>query len=165
MSIVPSTTFLLKNKNYKKAMTIVFHITFLFQRSTNKFKAGQNSVVQWSLVNCSYFLWHYQNLWQCLFKLLLVKILLWFHKIMPMETKNFGLRYIEIFLLYSKLTTSLANSNARVHGNIIFINVFLLICTHYYRMKGTISILLLNHKQSFLESFNRKTLKNQHRNS
>ena len=110
MSIVPSTTFLLKNPNHIKAMTVVFHITFLFQRSTNKFKAGQNTVVQWILVNCSYFLCHYQNLWQCLFNLLLVKILLWFHKIMPMETQSFGLRYIEIFLLYLKLTMSLGNS-------------------------------------------------------
>ena len=116
MSIVPSTTFLLKNPNYKKAMTIVFHITFLFQRSTNKFKAGQNSVVQWNLVNCLYFLWHYQNLWQCLFKLLLMKILLWFHKIMPTEAQSFDLRYKEICLLCTKSKTF--ESNARVLQNI-----------------------------------------------
>ena len=39
--------------------------------------------------------------------------------------------------------------------------LFLLTCTNYFRMIETISTLSLNHKQSFLESFDQKTLKNQ----
>ena len=39
--------------------------------------------------------------------------------------------------------------------------LFLLTCTNYFRMIERISTLSLNHKQSFLESFDQKTLKNQ----
>ena len=147
VNCILSTPFLFQRPNYKKVMPTVFPPPVLFQRNTNNFKVGQNSM------KFNPFL---------IFSLALLKILA-----MPVQAQA-----CEDSLMISQNN---ANGGPKFRLKVQIISdlhifewkcakMFLLICIHYYRMKDTTNTLLWTHKQSSLESSNRKTLKNQHLN-
>ena len=156
MSIVSSTTFLFQSPNYKKAMPIVLPKPFLIQRSTNKSRVGKNSNMNFTLL--------------LVFSMALKTVA------MPVQA-----------ISEDSLMVSQNNANGspkfrlKVQRNISVMykiknfrvqcqraSEYLCLMTYilnYFRMIDTIITLSLNHKQSFLESFDQKTLKSQRLNS
>ena len=111
VNCILSTPFLFQRPNYKKARPIVLPISVLFQSSTNNFRIVRNSIIQWSLVCCSYFLW------LCQFKLRRVKI--WFPKIMPMVAQSFSLRYkrnISVYWELEQMETEFSGARRRLRS-------------------------------------------------
>ena len=152
MSIVSSTTFLFQRPNYKKAMPIVLPTPFLFQRSTSKSRVGKNSNMNFTLL--------------LVFSMALKTVAIPVQSISEdslMVSQNNANGSPKFRL---KVQRNMSCTKSKPFESNASEYLCLLTCTlNHFRMIDTIITLSLNHKQSFLESFNQKTLKSQCLNS